>query len=765
MKPSHLILIGILLCAMLVGGVSAVAPTASFTTNTTSGVSPLAVQFNDTSTNTPTGWSWFFGDEQYNQSFILQTATAPMRASGQAITLASNGDIISFGGLGSYNAGLGAYVTTPYVYKSTDKGATWSTINNSFINRSGSRMVTLNNGDIIMMGGQTTSAWNTGNGDVWRSTDSGVKWSRINASAFSGRYDIASVKLSDDTIMIMGGTDSTSGAANIGDTWKSTDGGLTWSNVTSASTYTKRHGTSTTVLNNNSVLVIGGFTTAYVDDVWMSTNAGNTWTQINASATGSGRRYSALYHFPDDSVVLVGGSSATAYNDSWRSTDQGYTWTQINATNPYVSSNSITSIPVLPDGSSVLLDNVFGVSTKAWRFNPVLSTTQNPVHTYTGSAGQTFNVSLQSYNAAGYNISTQVTWVNISTGALAPVASFTPVLSTGVSPYGVTFTDASTNTPTYWNWTIEGKIGNTTKYLNASASQNPSFSFLEGNFTISLGAGNADGFDISDQDSWVNVSFGGPVVSFSTNVTSGVNPLALYLNDTSTLSPTYWNTSWGDGADSWTNQTSFPATNITHIYSTAGSYWINHYATNPYGTANGTPLLITVYGFANSQFSSFNTLGGVPFTTYLYDTSTNTTGGTNSWYWDLGDGNVSTAQNLYYTWNITGTYSVNHSFSNGLSTDWENKTAYVTVGTSVIAPVASFNGTPSLGANPLTQFFIDVSANTPTSWYWMFGDGSTSTDQNPSHTYTDSGFFTVNFSATNTAGTDWENKTQFVVVY
>jgi len=57
-------------------------PVASFTTNTTSGLSPLAVQFNDTSTNTPTSWSWkrsnltwsvgeeFSTDENPVQSFV-----------------------------------------------------------------------------------------------------------------------------------------------------------------------------------------------------------------------------------------------------------------------------------------------------------------------------------------------------------------------------------------------------------------------------------------------------------------------------------------------------------------------------------------------------------------------------------------------------------------------------------------------------------------------------------------------------------------------
>jgi PKD repeat protein len=256
-----------------------------------------------------------------------------------------------------------------------------------------------------------------------------------------------------------------------------------------------------------------------------------------------------------------------------------------------------------------------------------------------------------------------------------------------------------------------------------------------------------------------------PTASFTTNVSTGVNPLALSLNDTSTGSPTMYNTSWGD--NQWTNQTSFPATNITHVYPTAGNYWINEYATNAYGTANGTPLLITVYGAANSLFSSFNTAGTAPFTTYFYDTSTNLTPGADTYYWMFGDGNISTSQNVYYTYNITGTYAVNHSFSNGLSTSWNNKTAYIVVGgTPVVAPVASFNGTPSIGAAPLTEFFVDVSANTPTSWDWDYGDGTArGTMQNPSHTYTTSGFFPITLIATNSAGSNTTVKSNFVVVY
>ena len=177
---------------------------------------------------------------------------------------------------------------------------------------------------------------------------------------------------------------------------------------------------------------------------------------------------------------------------------------------------------------------------------------------------------------------------------------------------------------------------------------------------------------------------------------------------------------------------------------------------------------ITVYGYANAQFSSFNTAGTAPFSTYLYDLSTNTTPGTDTWYWMFGDGNTSTAQSLYYTWNITGTYAINHSFSNGVSTSWINKSAYIVVGTPtppVVAPVASFYGGPQIGAPPLLVYLTDVSSNTPTSWNWSFGDGTYGITQNPSHWYNSSGFFTVGLTATNTAGSNTTSQNNFIMVY
>jgi hypothetical protein len=69
------------------------------------------------------------------------------------------------------------------------------------------------------------------------------------------------------------------------------------------------------------------------------------------------------------------------------------------------------------------------------------------------------------------------------------------------------------------------------------------------------------------------------------------------------------------------------------------------------------------------------------------------------------------------------------------------------------APVASFTESATSGTAPLTVQFTDTSTQSPTSWQWDFGNGSTSTQQNPSVTYATEGTYTVTMRASNAAGT------------
>ena len=79
-------------------------------------------------------------------------------------------------------------------------------------------------------------------------------------------------------------------------------------------------------------------------------------------------------------------------------------------------------------------------------------------------------------------------------------------------------------------------------------------------------------------------------------------------------------------------------------------------------------------------------------------------------------------------------------------------------------PVAAFYGSPTSGCASLTVSFYDQSTNDPTSWSWNFGDGGTSTLQNPTHTYTSKGTYTVTLTASNVCGSDGETKNNYITV-
>ncbi|ALW86585.1 hypothetical protein AUC43_16750 [Hymenobacter sedentarius] len=75
----------------------------------------------------------------------------------------------------------------------------------------------------------------------------------------------------------------------------------------------------------------------------------------------------------------------------------------------------------------------------------------------------------------------------------------------------------------------------------------------------------------------------------------------------------------------------------------------------------------------------------------------------------------------------------------------------VTLTGNVSAPVASFSASSTITCSGCVQF-TDASQNLPTSWLWTFGDGTTSTAQNPSHCYAAAGTYAVTLQATNSAG-------------
>jgi hypothetical protein len=81
-----------------------------------------------------------------------------------------------------------------------------------------------------------------------------------------------------------------------------------------------------------------------------------------------------------------------------------------------------------------------------------------------------------------------------------------------------------------------------------------------------------------------------------------------------------------------------------------------------------------------------------------------------------------------------------------------------------IGPVANFSGTPILGTAPLEVSFTDSSTGDVESWAWSFGDGGSSTNQNPTHTYEDPGTYGVILQVTGPGGSDMETKSGYIRV-
>ncbi len=78
--------------------------------------------------------------------------------------------------------------------------------------------------------------------------------------------------------------------------------------------------------------------------------------------------------------------------------------------------------------------------------------------------------------------------------------------------------------------------------------------------------------------------------------------------------------------------------------------------------------------------------------------------------------------------------------------------------------LANFSATPLTGTAPLKVQFTDASSGEVTSWLWDFGDGETSTDQNPKHTYDQAGEYTVKLTIQATEGADLEIKNAYIYV-
>ena len=305
----------------------------------------------------------------------------------------------------------------------------------------------------------------------------------------------------------------------------------------------------------------GGFTTRGAKNVtvWGTNNAAAfaalvytsdiSWTQITASQLSFDQHIPV--NVPDPKNIILENSVgyryyALKFPNNWGSTEymglrrielqteDGYSLSPVSSftsTNKSVATNATEGW----EGHAPFRMQFTNTSTNpphdsfVWNYTEISAPTipvifnqteyYNPIYTFTVAGN--YLIELNVTGTYGTNVSTQITWVNVTSPPSPPVASFTASIYAGYAPLTVYFTDTSTNNPTSWAWGARNLLGNDT-WFRFSTVKNPISTFTAGKWSINLTATNAYGSDISD-DVWINIS-SGPAPSPTPTIGPIINP-------------------------------------------------------------------------------------------------------------------------------------------------------------------------------------------------------------------------------------------------
>lgn len=215
----------------------------------------------------------------------------------------------------------------------------------------------------------------------------------------------------------------------------------------------------------------------------------------------------------------------------------------------------------------------------------------------------------------------------------------------------------------------------------------------------------------------------GDAINFTDQSTAGGSPIQS------------WNWDFGDGNSSQSQ-------NPSHTYTAVGTYNVTLTVQAQNGTSDVEVKTgyVTVNPLPTVAFALTNSDCSVPLDAIF---SNNSSTGNYTYQWDFGNGQTSTdftPQNCTYT--AMGTYNVSLTVTNTVTGCVNSTTQPVTI----LDYQADFNIPTELCQYDAGNF-NDLSSGTADTWLWDFGDGSTSTQQNPTHFYNTSGTFTVTLTS------------------
>ncbi|RYZ54297.1 MAG: PKD domain-containing protein [Sphingobacteriales bacterium] len=367
----------------------------------------------------------------------------------------------------------------------------------------------------------------------------------------------------------------------------------------------------------------------------------------------------------------------------------------------------------------------------SWSFgNGNVSILQNPSATYTSSG--TFTVTLTVTSSSGAtNTKTMTGYIVVHD---APVVDFVSADTAGCPPHTASFTSVATlNAPGPGNYFWTFGTGTTV------TSQNPTYTFITpGDYTVTHIVVNSAGCTTSVQKpAYVHVHTP-PIAAFVATSTVLCGPDSAYFaNQTTGSAPLSYAWDFGDGGTS-------TAANPVHFYASLGSYTVKLVVTDAKGCKDTLikPAYVAVVG-QNSSFTATTPVcaGGIV-------TLTNTTPFTIYANWDFGDNSApDTNQTVNHQYLTLGNYTVSLAVNNGTCILYSTQVITVHPNPSISFTANTLTPCPA----PATIQFTNNTVNGGT-YTWFFGDGTSSTQTNPSHVYTANGFYDVTLVATNSHG-------------
>lgn len=188
--------------------------------------------------------------------------------------------------------------------------------------------------------------------------------------------------------------------------------------------------------------------------------------------------------------------------------------------------------------------------------------------------------------------------------------------------------------------------------------------------------------------------------------------------------------------------------NTSMAFDTAGTYNVLLTVESANGCVDTVVQPVLIYSLPEADFGVNGVCIGVE--SMFIDSSTVNGSNITNWYWDFGDGTgTDTLQNPIYTYNNNGSYNVNLIVQSAQGC-WDTITQPIAIQG---LPTANYNSSPASVKINEAFNFTDFSVSNITNWYWDFGDGTgTSTDENPTYSYTDAGNYNVCLRVTDVYG-------------